>query len=59
VIKRPSEKGFFPSNYVKAGAKPPPPAPPQRQSEEEEYSEEDEDAQEVADAEAEVIEGKL
>jgi hypothetical protein len=27
AIKRPDESGFFPSNYVKVGAKPPPPAP--------------------------------
>ena len=40
VIKKPQEKGFFPSNYVKVGAKPPPPSAPklqQDESDEEEY----------------------
>jgi hypothetical protein len=28
AIKKPNVKGFFPSNYVKVGAKPPPPSAP-------------------------------
>lgn len=33
AIKRPNDKGFFPSNYVQVGAKPPPPAPPKQPEE--------------------------
>jgi hypothetical protein len=37
VIKQSDVKGFFPSNYVKVGAKPPPPPPkPQEEDEGEE-----------------------
>jgi hypothetical protein len=31
AIKRPESNGFFPSNYVKVGAKPPPPPPPKKE----------------------------